>query len=288
MSTAARYFADRCRAAVVARGRSRCAPSERLCRRINVLYVRTASVCHARATNRCRGADVERSVLRPVRLRHRRSIPYPTYRRLRDECAALPQRAARLLGREPLRRRRRRAEGHGAAQLGEGRHPRGRHGRSGDAAGDLHQRGPAAAHHAPCARVPRVHAEEDAGDRGQDPRLLRRVPRSAGRRDRFDFVRDLGAELPMRTIGMLVGIPDAEQPAVREHANAMLRNEPGKPMAVDEGPLLHRRDVRRVRRMAREEPVGRPDHRAAQRRVRGRDGNHAQADQAGAPRSSSP
>ncbi|MGW9169811.1 hypothetical protein ACWGPP_19335, partial [Agromyces sp. NPDC055657] len=48
--------------------------------------------------------------------------------------------------------------------------------------------------------------------------------------DRFDFVEDLGAELPMRTIGMLAGIPDAEQPAVREHANNVLRNEPGKPM----------------------------------------------------------
>jgi cytochrome P450 len=49
---------------------------------------------------------------------------------------------------------------------------------------------------------------------------------------RFDFVEDLGAELPMRTIGMLAGIPDAEQPAVREHANQVLRNEPGKPMAI--------------------------------------------------------
>ena len=43
---------------------------------------------------------------------------------------------------------------------------------------------------------------------------------------------DLGAELPMRTIGMLAGIPDAEQPAVRQHANQVLRNEQGKPMAI--------------------------------------------------------
>jgi cytochrome P450 len=50
--------------------------------------------------------------------------------------------------------------------------------------------------------------------------------------DRFDFVEDLGAELPMRTIGMLAGIPDAEQPAVREHANEVLRNEAGKPMRI--------------------------------------------------------
>ncbi|BBX19818.1 cytochrome P450 [Mycolicibacterium duvalii] len=50
--------------------------------------------------------------------------------------------------------------------------------------------------------------------------------------DRFDFVEDLGAELPMRTIGMLAGIPNSEQPAVREHANEVLRNEAGKPMAI--------------------------------------------------------
>ncbi|OBF13630.1 cytochrome P450 [Mycobacterium sp. ACS4331] len=51
--------------------------------------------------------------------------------------------------------------------------------------------------------------------------------------DRFDFVQDLGAELPMRTIGMLAGIPDSEQPAVRAHAHASLRNEAGKPMNID-------------------------------------------------------
>ena len=34
--------------------------------------------------------------------------------------------------------------------------------------------------------------------------------------DRFDFVLDLGAEMPMRAIGMLVGIPDADQPTVRD------------------------------------------------------------------------
>jgi cytochrome P450 len=51
--------------------------------------------------------------------------------------------------------------------------------------------------------------------------------------DRFDFVRDLGAELPMRTIGMLVGIPDSDQPSVRAHAHAVLRNKPGKPLSVN-------------------------------------------------------
>jgi cytochrome P450 len=51
--------------------------------------------------------------------------------------------------------------------------------------------------------------------------------------DRFDFVQDLGAELPMRTIGMLVGIPDADQPTVRAQAHAVLRNKPGEPLPVN-------------------------------------------------------
>jgi cytochrome P450 len=50
--------------------------------------------------------------------------------------------------------------------------------------------------------------------------------------DGFDFVLDLGAELPMRTIGMLVGIPDADQPSVRAEAQRNLRNRPGEPLPV--------------------------------------------------------
>jgi cytochrome P450 len=50
--------------------------------------------------------------------------------------------------------------------------------------------------------------------------------------DRFDFVVDLGAELPMRVIGMLLGIPDSDQPAIRDRADAILRTEEGKPMEV--------------------------------------------------------
>jgi cytochrome P450 len=50
---------------------------------------------------------------------------------------------------------------------------------------------------------------------------------------KFDFVLDLGRELPMRTIGMLVGIPDADQPSVRAQAHRVLRNEAGKPLPVD-------------------------------------------------------
>ena len=46
----------------------------------------------------------------------------------------------------------------------------------------------------------------------------------------FDFVRDLGAQMPMRVIGMLLGIPDQDQEAIRDHADADLRTRPGRPM----------------------------------------------------------
>jgi cytochrome P450 len=46
---------------------------------------------------------------------------------------------------------------------------------------------------------------------------------------RFDFVRDLGAHMPMQVIGMLLGIPEADRQAVRERADAALRTEIGKP-----------------------------------------------------------
>lgn len=52
--------------------------------------------------------------------------------------------------------------------------------------------------------------------------------------DRFDFVEDLGQQMPMRVIGMLLGIPERDQPAVREKADADLRTEVGKPMAVQQ------------------------------------------------------
>lgn len=50
---------------------------------------------------------------------------------------------------------------------------------------------------------------------------------------RFDFTRDLGAEMPMRVIGMLVGMPDSLQRSVRKVAGARLRNKPGEPLPVN-------------------------------------------------------
>jgi cytochrome P450 len=46
----------------------------------------------------------------------------------------------------------------------------------------------------------------------------------------FDFVRDLGAQMPMRVIGMLLGIPEEDQEVIRDRSDADLRTQPGKPM----------------------------------------------------------
>ncbi len=55
--------------------------------------------------------------------------------------------------------------------------------------------------------------------------------------DNFDFVRDLGAQMPMRVISMLLGIPDSDQEAIRDQANENLRTDAGAPMEVGEGHL---------------------------------------------------
>ncbi len=55
---------------------------------------------------------------------------------------------------------------------------------------------------------------------------------------RFDFVADLGAQMPMRVIGMLLGIPEQDQEAVRDHVDASLRTEAGEPMTTSLDAIL--------------------------------------------------
>jgi cytochrome P450 len=45
----------------------------------------------------------------------------------------------------------------------------------------------------------------------------------------FDFVRDLGADLPMRVISAMLGIPEEDQEAVRDHFDEGLRIDEGRP-----------------------------------------------------------
>jgi cytochrome P450 len=44
----------------------------------------------------------------------------------------------------------------------------------------------------------------------------------------FDFIADLGAQMPMRTIGMLLGIPEQDQEALRDQIDESLRLEDGE------------------------------------------------------------
>jgi cytochrome P450 len=48
-------------------------------------------------------------------------------------------------------------------------------------------------------------------------------------RGTFDFVADLGAQVPMRVIGMLLGIPEQDQRAVQVHGHERTRRQPGEP-----------------------------------------------------------
>jgi len=56
-------------------------------------------------------------------------------------------------------------------------------------------------------------------------------------KDGFDFVRDLSALVPMRVIGMLLGIPETDQDAIRQRGDTRLRTEQGKPMEYDQASL---------------------------------------------------
>jgi cytochrome P450 len=49
-------------------------------------------------------------------------------------------------------------------------------------------------------------------------------------RDRFDWVLDFARYVPMRVFGMLLGIPEEEQDAVRELIESRMHSEPGQPM----------------------------------------------------------
>ena len=56
--------------------------------------------------------------------------------------------------------------------------------------------------------------------------------------DRFDLMAEFANEVPMRVIGMLLGIPEADQSTIRQRADAKLRTVPGQGMKVSQGALM--------------------------------------------------
>lgn len=55
---------------------------------------------------------------------------------------------------------------------------------------------------------------------------------------RIDFITDFGAIMPMRVISALLGIPEDDQEMIRDHGNAQMRTEAGKPMEAAEKGLV--------------------------------------------------
>ena len=89
--------------------------------------------------------------------------------------------------------------------------------------------------------------------------------------DGFDVVAELAAMMPMRVIGMLLGIPESDQTGFRDANDANLRTKPGAPMKVANADrIADGRMYADYVEWRSQQPVGRPDDRIAQRRVRRR------------------
>jgi cytochrome P450 len=56
--------------------------------------------------------------------------------------------------------------------------------------------------------------------------------------DRFDMMAEFANVVPMRVIGMLLGIPESDQQTIRDRADAKLRTVPGQQMKVSQGALM--------------------------------------------------
>jgi cytochrome P450 len=54
---------------------------------------------------------------------------------------------------------------------------------------------------------------------------------------KFDFVLDLGAEVPMRAISSLLGIPEVDQESIRDRAASFIHTEAGQPMDLPGGKI---------------------------------------------------
>src|ERR1700729_1216016 len=89
------------------------------------------------------------------------------------------------------------------------------------------------AHRALMARVftPKAMSDLEPQVRDYCSRILDEIVGT----DHFDFVADLGARLPMRVIGMLLGIPEEDQESLRVYVDGLFEAEMGKPKDMSEG-----------------------------------------------------
>ena len=177
--------------------------------------------------------------------------PYPVFRRLREEAPLYYNEAYDFYALSRFARRRSRLRRPRDLQLGARRSTRGDQVELPGSEGVLHHGGPTHAHGAPrrCSHgsSPRRSMNElEPQIRDYCADLLDPLVGA----DRFDFVADLGARMPMRVIGMLLGIPEQDQEAIRRRGNERLRREPGKPAQYRAGRFTDDDVLRRVPRLA--------------------------------------
>ena len=162
------------------------------------------------------------ALLRPLRLRDRHR-PLPDLEASARRTPALLQRPLRLLRGESLRGHRPVLDRLADLQLGQGNGPRAHPQRRRGPARLGALRRPAAARPPPGAAV-RVFTPRKVN--AIEPKLREFCARSLDPfigATGFDFMADLGSQLPMRTIGMLLGIPEADQEAIRDRIDDGLR-----------------------------------------------------------------
>ena len=86
----------------------------------------------------------------------------------------------------------------------------------------------------------------------------------------FDIITELASVMPMRVIGMLLGIPEEDQIAVRDKTDATCAPSRGEPMQVKQEKVANGDMFAEYIEWRAKHPVRRPDDASAQRRVRGR------------------
>ena len=163
-------------------------------------------------------------------------------------------------------------------QFRAGRDPGVDQGQPRDPAGHAHLRRPADPRRAPQAAVAHVHPTQD---RALEPKIREFCAQALDPlvgSGRFDFVTDLGAQMPMKVISMLLGIPEDDQEYIRDADNAQTAHRSRQADESRRTRPVRRRDVRGLHRLARQPSVRRHHDRAAQRRIRRRDRHDPAAD----------
>ena len=187
--------------------------------------------------------------------------PYPTYARLRERGAAVPQRRARLLGAVAPRRRDGRVPGLDdllERPRGHPRPPRLGTPRPQDHVVPGH--GPAPSHPHACPGLSGFHAAP-----GARPRAARSAsspsPTSseAIESGSFDLIGDFAGKLPMDVISELMGVPVADRDELRRLADLLVHRDEGRlrrPAGGHRGGAGARRLLRRHdRRAPRADPT---------------------------------